>query len=98
VELLARYLDGVPAGLDKVAAAVAAGNVPAAASAAHAVKGSAANMGFRRLAADAARLEQAAKGGETALTDLLSALSATAADSVAAGREAVTSRSHTPQA
>jgi len=98
VELLARYLDGVPAGLDKVAAAVAAGNVPAAASAAHAVKGSAANMGFRRLAADAARLEQAAKGGATELGELLTALSASAADSIAAGRQRVTSRAHIPQA
>ncbi len=98
VELLARYLDGVPAAVDKVAAAVAAGNVPGIASAAHAVKGSAANMGFRRLAAAASRLEQTAKGGGTDFADLLATLTDVAAQSVAAGRERVTSPPRTPQA
>ncbi|NFV82301.1 response regulator [Magnetospirillum aberrantis] len=86
-ELLRLYLNGVPAALDKVVQAVAAGDVPAIASSAHAVKGAAANMGFRRLAADAARLERAAKAGETAVDDLLAALRLSAEATLAQSTE-----------
>ncbi len=82
-ELLGRYLDSVPAAIDKVAAAVAQGEAPAIASAAHAVKGAAANMGFVRLSAEAARLEKAAKAGETAVDGLLPAVRAAAAATLA---------------
>jgi HPt (histidine-containing phosphotransfer) domain-containing protein len=53
-------------------AAVSAGNAPRLAAAAHALKGSASNLGARRLSALCAALERQGKAGD--LTDAASVL------------------------
>ncbi|HLO77358.1 MAG TPA: Hpt domain-containing protein [Magnetospirillum sp.] len=82
-ELIRTFFDGLPGGLSRIEAAVALGQCPAIASAAHTVKGSAGNMGFVRLSADAARIERAAKEGNGDLADLLARLRATIVESAA---------------
>ena len=84
--LVDAYLADLDASIGKVAAAVAAGACPAIASTAHAVKGAAANLGFVRLSADAARIESMAKAGQADVTALLAVLRRTAAQTVAAVR------------
>ena len=84
--LVDAYLADLDASIGKVAAAVAAGAGPAIASAAHAVKGAAANLGFVRLSADAARIESMAKAGQADVAVQLDTLRITAAQTVAAAR------------
>jgi signal transduction histidine kinase/DNA-binding NarL/FixJ family response regulator len=63
-KLLATFRDGVKRDGEAVLAALAAGDLPGAASAAHRLKGAARMAGARRLAELLAELEGAAKGGE----------------------------------
>ncbi|MCS6971354.1 MAG: ATP-binding protein [Planctomycetes bacterium] len=58
------FLAELPAHLAAIADAVAQGDLPLVARHAHAVKGDAANLRLRELAAAAKRLEQAAKAGD----------------------------------
>ncbi|MBI2242278.1 MAG: response regulator [Magnetospirillum gryphiswaldense] len=65
------FRDKLPKYRGDIEGALESGQAPAVATAAHALKGAAANLGYARLSAAASRLEQAAKSG----TGDLSALS-----------------------
>ncbi|MGE5478646.1 MAG: response regulator [Bacteroidales bacterium] len=69
-----KLVDGMPAYVERVRAGLDAGDVAAAASAAHAIKGSALNLGLTGLGEAAKSLEMAAKGGSTALEPLFAEL------------------------
>lgn len=65
-KLLGRFVDGYADLPDKVAAALADGNVDEARMHAHTLKGTAANLGAEALAATALTLEDALKAGQSA--------------------------------
>ena len=60
-EVLEEYLNSAPADLQKLRAAVAAGDAKATGAAAHAIKGASATIGAKGFAAIALLLEQAGK-------------------------------------
>jgi two-component system sensor histidine kinase/response regulator len=78
-DLLASFFASLDSRMEAIAAAIAGGDPAKIASAAHSLKGSAANMGYLRLAADSSRLEQAAKSGQPDLAALHEALRQTLA-------------------
>lgn len=72
--LLQTFLDSAPAAIGSVKSAVHQGNPRATASAAHALRGSAANMGATALAGACAEIERLAKGGTIASSQLVAQL------------------------
>ena len=69
--LWGKMLDDVPAYVDRLSTAVAAGDAASAVNAAHAIKGLALNLGFTALGEASKDLEQAAKAGQPPLAPLL---------------------------
>ena len=67
VEILQEYLASVPREVEKLSAAIAAGDSKTTGSVAHALKGASATIGAKGLAATALVIEQAGKKGDTAL-------------------------------
>ena len=65
-ELVELFLKDAQPRLDKMDAAAATGDLPALGAAAHTLKGSASNLGARRLASLCAALEKQARAGEAA--------------------------------
>ena len=63
-EVLDEYLASAPRDIDKLRAAVAAGDAPAIGACAHALKGASATIGAKGFAAIALELEQAGKKNE----------------------------------
>jgi PAS domain S-box-containing protein len=63
-ELIELFLKDARPRLEKMESAIAAGDLPQLAAATHALKGSASNLGARRLSACCAALERQAKAGE----------------------------------
>ena len=68
-QMLQVFLDTLPRMLDELQTTVSNGDAAAARSAAHALKGSAATLGARRVAAHAAELEAHARAGSLAQAD-----------------------------
>ena len=66
LEIFKEFVRDLPEDLDRVAAAIAAGDSAAAKRHAHQAKGSAANFGFERVRASALAMEDAAKAGDLA--------------------------------
>lgn len=91
-DLVVIFDDGLAARLDAVAGAALQLDAAATASAAHALRGSAATLGAVTLAAEAAAIEDAARAGSVADAAETAALRETAARAVAALR--AHSRSH----
>ncbi len=60
-EVLSEYLASAPRDLEKLKAAIAAGDAPATGATAHALKGASATIGAKGFAAIALELEQAGK-------------------------------------
>ena len=65
-EVLEEYLNSAPADLEKVRAAIAAGDAPVTGASAHALKGASATIGAKGFAAIALEIEQAGKRGDLA--------------------------------
>lgn len=70
-QVLQVFLDSLPRMLDELQATVSRGDAAAARSVAHSLKGSAAMLGARRVAAHAAELEARARAGSLAQADTL---------------------------
>jgi HPt (histidine-containing phosphotransfer) domain-containing protein len=67
LEILQEYLNSVPRDVEKLKAAVAAGDAAATGAVAHALKGASATIGAKGLAATALVLEKSGKAADTAL-------------------------------
>lgn len=64
-ELMAAFLADTGAAIERLATALAAGDLPAGRREAHSIRGAAANVGALPLSAEAGRLEALLAGGES---------------------------------